>query len=122
MKKLLVIIIVAIVIAIVLPMATCSRQEPEAHTRLDRTVPIGQILSSPQMYEGKTICIKGKVSESTGLFGYSWFLLTDHTGSIHVLGKVLSPANGEEVKVDGVVKQHFRFGDYNGIIFKITKQ
>lgn len=122
MKKLLIIVVVAIVVAIVLPMATCSRQEPRIHTRLDRTVPIGHILSSPQLYDGKTICIKGEVSESTGLFGHSWFLLTDHTGSIHVHGKVLSPADGEEIKVEGVVKQHFRFGDYNGIIFKITKQ
>lgn len=122
MKKLLLIIAVVMVAAIAVSMATCGRHNAAPHSRLDRTVPIGHILSSPQTYADQTICIKGTVSDSFGAFGSSWFVLTDRTGSIHVHGRhYLSPEEGEELKVEGVVKQRFRIKDYNGVVFKITE-
>lgn len=119
MKKLIIIIALALVAAAA-GLTTChSSNKP--YKRLDQSVPIEFILSSPQSYAGKTISIKGTVSESMGVFGHSWFVLTDHTGSIHVHGKhYYSPSEGEKIKVEGTVKQRFRFNDYNGIVFQIN--
>ncbi|MBF0556758.1 MAG: hypothetical protein HQK96_19760 [Nitrospirae bacterium] len=76
-----------------------------------RTTKIGNILASPSKYEDRLVRVKGKVTESVIVFGVGYFKISDSTGAIVVIPSKTFPKMGEEVTINGQVKNAFVVGD-----------
>ena len=72
---------------------------------------IKEILETPGKYHGKTVTIKGKVTESFIALEVGYFVISDGTESITVIPSKTFPKVGEEVKIKGTVKNAFVIGD-----------
>jgi hypothetical protein len=70
---------------------------------------IGKILDNTSEYEGKTLTVKGTVSDVTwiSLVEQGIYKLTDKSGGIWVFSKQEPPAAGKSVTVEGTVKSAF---------------
>lgn len=73
---------------------------------------IETILNNPKDYEGKTVTVRGKVSNAVNVFGaVKFFTIDDGTGSIQVQPKDATPEEGSTVSVKGKVKQLIKIAD-----------
>ena len=78
---------------------------------LERVTPIGDIKTNIRELDGQAVTIKGTVSAPLNIFGVAKaFRLTDDSGDIMVVTEKGLPADGDEVRVDGYVKQAFKVG------------
>lgn len=72
------------------------------------TIPIGNILSAPQKFEGKTVKIEGKITEECPTGG--WFMLKDKTAvvfvNLHSSNFAIPQAVGQTVATEGIVKKN----------------
>ena len=82
-----------------------------------RPVKIGEIVEHPRKYEGKTVVVKGEVTDVFSLVKIKFFELKDETGSIDILTKRALPNIGDTVSVRGVVKP-FSLGSKQIIIIE----
>ena len=64
---------------------------------------IGDITGDTTAFEGKTVTVSGKVTDSVSVLGYGAYELTDDTGSIWVISDS-ARSKGSEVKVTGKVQ------------------
>lgn len=121
MKKLLIIVAIAIIAVVAIAKLFVHKGDASSSDFWERTVPIENIISSPQEYADRQIEIKGVVSEPFGLFNQCWFKVTDDTGTITVHGKdYMAPAEGKKVRLKGCVKLRFRVGNYHIMVFEIA--
>ena len=67
---------------------------------------IGDIKRDPKLYEGKSVTIKGKVSEANRIpfLDFAFFTVDDGTGSIVVSTKRGLPQDGKTIRVRGTVR------------------
>jgi len=73
--------------------------------------PIEQLLDDPGRYDGKTVRIAGKVTESIGALGVGGYRVDDGTGTLTVvLQSGAPPRVGAEVGVEGTFRSAFTFG------------
>ena len=118
MKKLLIIVAIAIIALVAIANLFLREVDFVKNEIIEKTVTIENIISSPQDYADKQIVIKGVVSDPVGLFNHCWFKVSDGTGTITAHGKhYMAPADGEKVKLKGMVKLRFRVVDRNLLIF-----
>ena len=75
------------------------------------TVQISDIVASPAKYDDKMVQITGKVTESLIVLKTGYFVISDGKGSIGVIPSKTFPKVGEEVTVEGKVKNAFIIGD-----------
>jgi aspartyl/asparaginyl-tRNA synthetase len=75
------------------------------------TVDIGKITADPREYAGRTVAVRGRVSEVFSLMVIKYFVVEDKTGRIAVITDRPLPRQGTEVKVRGTVKEAFSIGD-----------
>lgn len=122
MKKLIIILLVAVLAFVVY--AGCSSRSVSTgkHARGQfLSIPIGVILDNPQKYADQEVTVKGTVEGPASLFSLSVYTLSDRTGEITVYSpKSMAPAEGEVLKVTGRVKQLYRFGDHSFCYIKQT--
>lgn len=94
------------VLIIILTLFTSCNNNP-----FQRTDTIKGILESPGKFHGKTVTLKGKVTESFIALEVGYFMISDGTDSIVIIPSKTFPKVGEEVKIKGTVKNAFVIGD-----------
>ena len=72
--------------------------------------PIGDLLSNPARYDGKTVKIEGEVREAVGGMGLGAFQVRDNTGTIPVLSQSSPPPTGARIGVKGRFESLFTIG------------
>jgi len=80
------------------------------------STPVKAILDDPRGYDGKVVKVSGKVSGTFGFFGVKTFRLSDGTGEIAVVTDRPLPKDGQEVSVEGRVREAFALGTVRGIV------
>lgn len=82
---------------------------------------ISNIYENTHEYEDKLIKVKGKVTSSVSMFGYSRFTIEDGTGELFVTieGKVVSV--NDVVIVTGTITVPFRFNKTDLLMMKAEK-
>jgi hypothetical protein len=75
------------------------------------TTKITDILATPSKYSDGLVHIKGKVTESFIFLGQGYFIVSDGTGTIAVVPSKTYPKAGEEVTINGQVRNAFVIGD-----------
>jgi len=67
-----------------------------------RTIRIKDLLDQPQEYKGKTVQVKGTVTQSVGLLGAGAYEIDDGTGKIYVVASGQGvPRTGVKTKAEG---------------------
>ncbi len=79
---------------------------------------IGDILKKPEEYSGKTVNIKGEVTEvlSIPFIAQGAYKVDDGSGSIWVITTSGTPAKGKEVSVKGTVRTTYTIGNIKGTV------
>jgi hypothetical protein len=73
--------------------------------------PIGELLQNSSKYNGKTVRIKGEVTEAAGLLGRGAYQVKDDTGQLTVVSEVGSPPpKGSKIGVKGIFESLFTLG------------
>ena len=73
--------------------------------------PISELLQNSTKYNGKTVRIKGEVSESAGLLGRGAYQVKDGTGQLTVLSEIgAPPPKGSNIGVKGVFEALLTIG------------
>ena len=73
--------------------------------------PINELLQNSTKYNGKTVRIKGEVSEAAGLLGRGAYQVKDGTGQLTVLSEISAPPpKGSHVGVKGVFESLLTIG------------
>ncbi|MBW3660577.1 MAG: hypothetical protein KY397_02970 [Gemmatimonadetes bacterium] len=76
------------------------------------TVPIGELLDDPGRYDGETVRVKGRVTESVGALGYGGYRIQDGTGTLNVVSRGRgAPTEGARVGIEGIFHSVFTFGN-----------
>lgn len=77
------------------------------------TTRIGKLLDDPGRYDGKTVRVKGEVTESVGALGQGAYRISDGTGTLNVLNRTGTgaPREGARVGIEGVFESVFTFGE-----------
>lgn len=74
--------------------------------------PIGDLLSNPGHYDGKTVNVKGQVQGSEGGLGVGAYELKDNSGQITVLSTTAGPpAKGSTIGVKGKFQSLINIGN-----------
>lgn len=102
MKKLAVVFLMLVLIAIIMLSNGCAG-----------TTNIGDITANPSQYQGKEVSIKGTVDNDFwfALLTKGAYRVTDATGSIWVVTSQSPPGKGTEVKVKGTAERAITIGD-----------
>ena len=75
-----------------------------------RTIHIKDLMDRPQEYDGKTVEIEGRVTQSAGVLGTGAYEVDDGTGKIFVISKGQGvPAQGAKTKASGRFESVFSF-------------
>jgi hypothetical protein len=77
---------------------------------------IGKILEKPRDYDGKTVIVAGKVTETFTPLFIRYFVVDDGTGRIAVVTWKPLPQKGEKVRIKGKVNEVFALGDTQTIV------
>jgi hypothetical protein len=77
---------------------------------------IGDILTSPGVYEGKDVTIAGKVTATHNLVVVKYYEVDDGSGEIAVVTNNALPKEGDKVRVKGHVNQAFAVGSSRLIV------
>jgi len=107
MKKTLMFILLACILAGVLITAGCTSASTGERTGTNSfsTVKIGDILENPALYNSTTVLVSGKVVNECG--AGCWFFLDDGSGTIYVdllpNNFAIPPMVGSKVTVEGTV-------------------
>jgi len=72
--------------------------------------PIGDLLSNPARYDGKTVKIEGEVREAVGGMGLGAFQVRDKTGTLPVISQASPPPTGARIGVKGRFESLFTLG------------
>jgi hypothetical protein len=73
--------------------------------------PIGDLLSNPSEYNGKSVKVKGEVTKSVGAVVAGGYQLKDDTGTITVVtDKASPPPENTKVGVKGIFQSLVTFG------------
>lgn len=75
---------------------------------LTRPVRIGDILSHPDRYQGRTVSVRGVVTGSYAMMGVAVYRLRDDSGEILVVSDQGAPRDGTQKTVRGEVVQVFK--------------
>lgn len=75
------------------------------------TIPIGDLLADPGRYDGETVRVKGRVTETIGALGYGAYRIEDRTGTLNVVSRRGgAPAEGARVGIEGIFRSVFTLG------------
>ncbi|MBL0172001.1 MAG: hypothetical protein IPP90_15015 [Gemmatimonadaceae bacterium] len=67
-----------------------------------RAIHIKDLLDRPQEYDGKTVRVKGTVTQSVGVLGTGAYEIDDGTGKIYVIARGQGvPRQGAKTKAEG---------------------
>lgn len=66
---------------------------------------IEKLKEEPRGYIGRTVTVRGEVTEATSLLVFKYFELRDATGAVYVTTTRPLPAVGEKLTVRGVVRE-----------------
>lgn len=86
---------------------------------------IGDIREAPEQFQGKTVRIKGTVTEVVEIpfTDKGVFQVSDGSGKIWVVPSGVFPREKETIRVKGMVERGFSFGGTNyGIILKESRK
>lgn len=74
--------------------------------------PIKELLDDPSRFDGQTVRIAGKVTESIGALGVGVYQINDGTGTITVVSKAGNgtPRVGAKLGVEGEFRSAFTLG------------
>ena len=101
-----------------------QRQAPAVSR--NETVPIGQILSSPDRFIDRTVTVEGTVSAGLAFefVDEQPYRIQDKTGSIWVITKGIMPEDGSTVTVTGPVVSPYQIKGrrYEIVILEETRQ
>ncbi len=93
------------VLAVALAATACA----SGHVR------IGTLLEDPGRYEGKSVRIEGRVTQSAGALGYGAYRVDDGTGTMNVVSTQHgAPVQGARVGVKGTFRALYTFGTSSG--------
>jgi hypothetical protein len=71
---------------------------------------IRDLMDRPQEYDGKTVRVKGTVTQSVGVLGTGAYEIDDGTGKIYVVAKGQGvPRQGAKTKAEGRFESLFSF-------------
>lgn len=82
------------------------------------SVDICEVCKNPSEYQ-KPMTLKGTVYESSGILGYSIYMLKNKSNNcaLMVLGKGISPLPGNDLKVKGTLKELSNINNERKLIF-----
>lgn len=66
---------------------------------------IGKLSENPRGYVGKTVTVRGEVTEAVSLLVFKYFEIKDATGTVYVTTTRPLPAVGQKLTVRGVVRE-----------------
>jgi len=73
--------------------------------------PIGNLLSNPAKYNGKTVKVEGEVTESVGAIVAGGYEIKDNTGQLTVVSEGASPPpEGVKIGVKGIFQSLLTLG------------
>jgi hypothetical protein len=73
--------------------------------------PIGNLLSNPAKYNGKTVKVEGEVTKSVGAIVAGGYEIKDNTGSLTVVSEGASPPpEGVKIGVKGIFQSLLTLG------------
>lgn len=81
-----------------------------AYLFLPHPVSIGKVLERASEWDGKSVVVRGRVTEGMDIFGYGAYRLEDGTGAIWVVTNQGTPNIGANVIVMGKVHKVFQIG------------
>lgn len=85
----------------------------------EKTVPIHQILGTPERYSGKELTIEGEVTDRTAFFGSpKFYKVKDKTGEIIVVTKRGLPEISSTRSVKGMINSAFPLGNDRIVVFE----
>lgn len=64
---------------------------------------VGDLLRTPEKYEGHSVTVEGVVVETVSAFGYGLYRINDRTGSIWVRTDNV-PAERTQIKLEGIMQ------------------
>ena len=80
-----------------------------------RTTRIGDLLADPGQYDGETVRVRGRVTQSVGVLGYGGYRIEDGTGTMNVVTtRGGAPSEGARVGVVGTFRAVYTFGSSTG--------
>lgn len=85
---------------------------------LPRTVAIGEVLGNLREYDGRSVSVGGRVTETFNVLGLKWYRLEDDTASIIVVTQRGLPEKDQTVRVTGIVKEVFNLGGVNATVLQ----
>ncbi len=77
---------------------------------------IQDVLTKPRDFLEKPATISGEVTDSASLFFMKYFVIKDDTGEIMVITEKPIPKAGSRLKVTGLAKDAFSFGNKQIIV------
>ena len=80
------------------------------------TTSIGKLLEDPRSYEGKTVTVEGRVTDTKSLFVVKYFTVEDKTGKIVVVTDRMLPRVGQTDRVRGKLDEAFSIGQTRMIV------
>lgn len=82
---------------------------------------IGDIIKNPRDYEGKSLTIEGKVTDSMSLLIVKYYKIRDNTGEIAVTTKRFLPSVGTKIRVTGTINSAFSLGTEQVVVLNETE-
>jgi hypothetical protein len=83
--------------------------------------PIKNIYKKPDKFQGKKVCIKGRVISSIQLYDLCSFTVKDRTEKIVVVTDNLLPLKNDKVRIVGIFDKNFKYKEQNIYIIKEKK-
>jgi hypothetical protein len=83
--------------------------------------PIKKLYKKPDKFQGKKICIKGKVISSIELIDLCSFTVRDRTEKIVIVTENLLPLKNDKVRIKGVFDKNFKYKEQKMYIIKEKK-
>lgn len=90
-------------------------------TNIQGITPIGNILKNPERYEGKSLNLKGKVTERVSFMNIKYFKLKDRSGEIIVMTENELPSVDSKMTVRGIINNNFFMGGERMLVFMEKK-
>lgn len=80
-----------------------------------RTVPISTLHEDPGRYDGRTVRVQGRVTETLGAIGYGSYRINDGTGDLRIVSTGTGvPSEGARVGVEGTFRAIYTIGPTSG--------
>jgi len=83
--------------------------------------PIKKIKKDPARFNGKKVCIRGRVISSLDLREINCFTLRDKTGNLLIVTDNKLPLKNDRIRVKGILEQNYPYKTQNFLVIKERK-